>query len=82
MTPYTINDLTHYHRAKVMRLAGDYWKRNHLTVCEITRGYHGGLPTPPVGTTIFYPEKWDATNWVWFTHELKKEALDRVNRGT
>lgn len=73
-----LKDLTSFHRSKVMNQAGVWRMAHHPAILKLMTEYlrinHTiAKPTAPSGSPMFYPEKWNACNWIWFSEMMLEQ---------
>jgi len=61
----TINDLSSYHRSKVLERAHRWRMEHHKEILEKMTGQNEKAEVPS-GAAMFDPERWTVNNWVWF----------------
>lgn len=67
-------DLTAFHRRKILDRALAWRAAHNLKILELIRTGRHVQATPPLGSNIFDPAKWDGANWIWFSSERAKKA--------
>jgi hypothetical protein len=70
-----LDDLTPYHRKKVLDKARAWRLENHKLILSMLKGHH--TPHMPQGSGMFDPTKWTAANWIWFREFLMEELTRR-----
>ena len=75
-----LKDLTSYHRNKVMDRATSWRMGHHPAILKLMSDYvkvHHKLaqPAEPSGSLMFYPEKWNACNWLWFSQTILQKKV-------
>jgi hypothetical protein len=80
--PVTLEDLTPYHRAKVIKRAADWRMKHHHRVLQLMLTNHGRSKpeAPPTGSIIFAPEKWEAHHWHWFRTIVTEQAASIMRK--
>ena len=72
MKPFQLEDLTSYHRKKVLDRAFEWRRTHHPQILELLKAQHrvslpSPKPAPPEGAVLFDPPRWEAHHWEWFS---------------
>jgi len=75
----TIDQLTPYHREKIMKLAFEYRAANYARIVVLIKNSSVEVRHhPPTGTQIFDPEKWTGHHWLWYSEILTEQVKARM----
>jgi len=76
----TLNDLSSYHRSKILDRAHKWRMEHHKEILEKMTGKIDQQEEVPSGAAMFDPERWTVNNWIWFRPFVQEKAYSILRR--